>query len=165
MAYAGLSDLKARAGHLSKAWTSTSVPADPGDLEAFLEQAAGKIDAVLEGWTISVPVEGNAAAALAELNANMAALVALRATFPASSGPQEAADLIQSLQDQTYGPNGEWTLLAGGKHPAIVSLITEETPGGTAFWLEEPDYGEALPRAEIPANPQLLPMFSRLSDL
>jgi hypothetical protein len=166
MAYAGLSDLKARAGHLSKAWSGSTSPSDPGDLQSFLDQAAGKIDAVLEGYSLTVPVEGNAAAALAELNAMMAVLTALRATFPSGTGPQEAEALISSLQDQLYGASGEWTLLMQGKHPAVTSLVTEQTPGGTAFWLDEPTYGEFWrPEDLLGVNPQTLPLFSRLSRL
>jgi hypothetical protein len=110
-------------------------------------------------------VEGIGAEALRGLNAALAAVDALRATFPSKTGPQEAAELIESLEMQIYGKDGrsgEWGLLVEGRHPAEVLLRqTSPVAGATSFWQDEPTYGtEGNPDD---TNPQLLPVFSRLS--
>lgn len=169
-AYAQTSDLTLRAGRLAGAWTSSSTPSTT-DLATLLADAAAAINGVLSAFSITVPItDPNAAAALRALNAKMALVEALRATFPGKTGPQEAAELIDSLTEDLYGKNGsggEWGLLLAGKHAAEVILIEEgAVPQASSFWTNEPDYGEFVdPELILTVNPQMLPMWSRLSRL
>lgn len=168
MSYAEPADLKARSGRLATAWTETSAPG-LSDLDRFLDDAAAQIDAVLSQWSVSSPVTGVAADALRPLNAKIAAIDALQATFPSAQGPNEARELIDSLRAQVYGSNGtggEWGALVGGKHPAVTVLIqTGAIPEASSFWTNEPDYGRypVSPEEAIDANPMMLPRWSRLS--
>lgn len=168
MSYAEVPDVRARAGRLASAWTDGSAIADP-ELDRFIDDAAASIDALLSQWTVATPVTGAAGGALRSLNAKMAAVDALQATFPADTGPNEAKALIDRLSTEVYGKDGnggEWGKLVAGKHPAVVVLVqTGAVPAASSFWTNEPDYGQIIDPADLMrVNRQMLPRFSRLSQ-
>lgn len=171
MAYAESADVQARVGRLSSAWTDSSRPS-LADVDRMIDDAAAAIDAVLTQYGVTEPLpEGSVGAlALRPLNAKMAALDALQATFPSANGPNEARELIDQLRVQVLGTNGaggDWGLLLAGGHPAVVA-IRESGSGNveaSSFWTNEPEYGmwPRSPEDWLYTNPQLLPYWSRLS--
>lgn len=82
MAYAELSDLKARAGVIAQAWGDNTQPKD-ADLERILQQVASELDMFIGGAGYSVPLQDPVAiAALVAINADKALLVAIDGTYP-----------------------------------------------------------------------------------
>lgn len=163
MAYAQISDLKARAGVLANSWSSESTPSD-SDLADFLDQVAAEVDAVL-GWReLGAPAEGTAGEALLAVNADGALLIALAATYPESSGPSSAAETIQAIQARYDLAMAE---LVEGTHPAILLLEAGAVNArATSFWEQEPLYGEFYTDPNLSpfspdANPHTAPRISR----
>lgn len=98
MAYATISDLKARAGALSVAWGSDTAPGD-GDLERFIDQTAAELDAAIGALGYSLPISDTLAIdALVGVNADMALLLGIDATWPGSSG--DVHDLREQVADR-----------------------------------------------------------------
>lgn len=165
MAYAAIADLKARTGRLALTWSASTHPKDPDDLQRFLDDAAARIDGVLSGWSVTVPlVDAAVVSALRPLNAKMAALDALVGSFPGGQAPSTASDLIGELRSELYGANGdggEWGTLMSGKHPAIVIIVQGGgVPEASSFWTDEPGYGIGLTYADRQGmNPYLAPGF------
>lgn len=133
-AYAGVGDLKARAGRLAAAWTDDSVPSE-GDLEQFLEQVAAQIDGGLAAAGVTVPVTDTAAAAaLQSLNVDGALILALEATWPGASGPQGVAELLAGARLRYYGVDGRSVNLG----VALSLLLTQDVEAGASdYWTDE----------------------------
>lgn len=140
MSYATIETLKGRAGVLARRWDADSTPGD-ADLEIYLQDAAAEIDAKIGGMGFSVPVtDPVAAASLAGWNADKALLVALPATWPGGSGPQEVKDMIAAAQARVTAY--EAASDKGGM-AAIQYLRAQESnaaSGSANFWEQERDY-------------------------
>lgn len=156
--YASIPHVKARAGHLSRAWGESTEVKD-ADIGIFLQGVADEIDAAIVGLGVSVPAaDSTAAKALAGPNADGALILALDATFPSGEGPA-AATALQEAARARY--TAFWTALMAGRHPATTAPTAEagETfPGGASdFWTENPYYGIA--GYDSPAEPELANEF------
>lgn len=140
MAYASLSDLKGRAGPISQKWTATSHPSNE-ELNAMLEADAAELDAILSARGFVTPLDGIAADAARNINADLTLLKAIPATFPAGEGPNAASALIESIRERV---SGLWASLLDGTHPLIIFLgeitTTHEHARTTSFWTNEPLY-------------------------
>lgn len=140
MAYASVDTLKGRAGVLARRWDTTTSPGDT-DLEQYLDDTAAEIDAMVGAMGFDVPVtDPVAAAALAGWNADKALILALAATWPGGTGPQEVADAQKAVQARVTAYE---TALDKGGLSAIAYLRAQEADAasGTAnFWDYESDY-------------------------
>jgi hypothetical protein len=130
----------------------------------FLDQVAAEIDAVL-GWReLGAPATGTAADALLAVNADGALLVALAATYPESSGPSSADEVIKTVQERY---DLAMTELVQGTHPAILLLEAGAVNArATSFWEQEPLYGEFYTDPNLSpfspdANPNNAPRITR----
>ena len=159
-AYAETTHVKSRGGRAAQAWKADSTPGDP-DLEGYLTTAAGTIDALIGGHGHDTPVTGAAAAALEGLNADMALLVALAATYPGRDN-QAVADLRANVQRRV---DSEWAALQAGTHGVLILLGDDSgsTPAATSFWQEEPAYGQFGAFGD--ANPWHAPAVRRRQKL
>jgi hypothetical protein len=160
VAYAEISDVKGRGGRLSPAWSASSTPAD-FDLQRFIDDVAGEIDAVVQGAGFTAPATGLAASALRGLNADGALLLALQATFPAGEGPAAAQEILRATEERY---RASWERLIAGTHPAIIVLETDVGVGvlnASSFWTDEPDYGQEPYEERLEINPWLQPEFER----
>lgn len=152
MPYAALSDVQARAGGVRDAWTSASKPSTE-EIEGFLVDTAGMIDAAVAARGLSVPVvDAGAAAALRGLNADGALVLALEAT--PGSAPTSMLE----------GARERWRLglasLLDGTHPAVAALESGQTAAGLSagsLWTDEPEYDPVLEFT----NRNLDPVLSR----
>lgn len=144
MSYATLDTLKSRAGVLARRWDAGSQPGD-GDLELYLEDTSAEIDAMVGGMGFSVPVtDPVAAAALSGWNADKALILALAATWPGGSGPQEVKDAIAAVQGRVTAYQ---TALDKGGLAAIAYLRAQEADAASGtdnFWNSEPGYSPWL---------------------
>jgi len=137
--YAAVAHVKARAGHLARAWGESTEPSD-ADIEGFLADVAGEIDAALAGLGFSLPLSATSAVALRGMNADGALLLALDATWPSGEGPSAATELQKAVRSRY---EKSWDRLLDGKHPATTAVEIESDPAlaATDFWQENPDYG------------------------
>ena len=157
MAYAGILDVKARAGALARAWTADSTPSD-SDIEAFLAQTAAEIDALLESRGLTPPAAGTtAAAALAGVNADAALVLALTATYPQSSGPASASKEIDDARARVTAATKQ---LLDGTSPVVALLesTTSTAPTASNFFTNEPTYEYPPQVGDLrDENPHLVP--------
>lgn len=160
MAYAVLDDVKARAGVLAGAWTDDSHPSNT-DIEAFLDQTAAEIDALLISRNLTPPAPASPAAeALLGMNADAALVLALEATYPEASGPASASKELDSVRARVTAAS---KALLDGTSAAIALLeaTTSGLPTETSFWQKEPTYGlDLMPHLED-QNPYLAPAMVR----
>ena len=138
MAYAELADLKARAGRLAGAWDESTSPSDT-DLRGFLDATAGEIDAAVAARGFPTPVSDvTAAKGLLNVNADMALLLALRATWPGGSGPTQVRELISDVEARVADYRKG---LVDGTLMTLLLLAAQsgaEMEGGSAdFWTTE----------------------------
>jgi hypothetical protein len=127
---------------LQDAWTEASQPS-MADITQFLADAAAELDAVIAAHGFETPVtDAKAKAALVQANADMALLLALRATWPGGGGPAAVSDLIRDVEARV---GGYQSALLAGDVPALLYLAS--TAGATAeggasdFWtLDGVDY-------------------------
>lgn len=165
MAYASLPHVKSRGGRLAGAWTETSTPGD-ADIEVFLDQIAGEIDAALAGHGIGLPLDaaGVPARALEGLNADGALVLAIEGSWPGGRGNDEVKAIYDSAKARY---NTAWTALQSGKHVAVVLAIDTEGEAGAGdgdnFWSAEPDYLMSPPQGWPFVNPALQPSIGRNS--
>jgi len=158
VAYADIAATKVRAGRLAKAWTEASTPGEP-DIEHHLGTTAAEIDAILaaKGSTLPLDAAGPAALSLAGLNADMALVLMIDATWPgqgSSEGVREIREQVIERRDLA------WERLIDGTHPAIVYTDSlASSPSATDFWTEEPNYPTPGEAATI--KPEHAPMFAR----
>jgi hypothetical protein len=164
VAYADVGAVKARAGVLASAWSADSSPSD-SDLADFLDQTAGEIDAILGARGLGTPATGDAATALTGLNADAALVLALSASYPESSGPASALQIIADARARVIAAS---KALVDGTHPAMLLLESGAVSSrATSFWEQEPLYGEFFtdPNLTSPfspdANPHTAPRLSR----
>src|SRR5258707_16410 len=139
MSYATLDTLKSRAGVLARRWDDDTSPGT-GDLQAFLDDTAAEIDAMVGGMGFTVPVtDPVAVAALSGWNADKALILALAATWPGGTGPQEVKDALAAVQARVTAYE---TALDKGGLAAIAYLRAQETnaaAGAANFWDYEKD--------------------------
>lgn len=141
-AYADLSDLLARAGRLRDAWDTTTKPTI-AEVEGFLDDAASEIDAFVASRGFQTPVEDPVAApSLRNATADMALLLALRATWPGGSGPDAVKDLLTDVSKRV---DGYRAAMVDGSLPALLLLASQAGAtmqgGADNFWSEEgPEY-------------------------
>lgn len=157
MAYADIAAVKVRAGRLSAAWTEASTPGDT-DIEMHLEITVAEIDAVLGARGVTpLPTTGLAAASLEGLNADMALVLMIDATWPG----QGSTEGVEAIREQAIARrDAAWATLIDGTHPALI--YTDSLTGAvsaTDFWSEEPDYPSAGEAQTI--KPEHAPMFAR----
>jgi len=135
VAYANLSELKARAGALGSAWTDTSTPGNE-DLEGFLDSVAAELDALIAARGYAAPTSGSPAAlALRNVNADGALALALEASYPESSGPGSAGKTLDEVRKRY---ESAWTKIVEGTHPAFALLeAAGDAPSAASFWSEE----------------------------
>lgn len=140
MSYGTIDTLKSRAGVLARRWDDNSSPSN-SDLQAYLDDTAGEIDAMVGGMGFSVPVTDQVAAkSLAGWNADKALVLALAASWPGGSGPEEVRDLLAAVRGRVSAYE---TALDKGGLAAITYLRAQETDaaaGSANFWDAERDY-------------------------
>jgi hypothetical protein len=163
MGYADVGDVKGRAGRLASAWDDQTQPST-GDIERFLQDAAGEIDAALAARGLATPLtDERARAALRGWNADAALLVALDGTWPGGTGGADVDALRTTIKERL---TGYWAALASGDLPALALLLVEAEGGAgnaRSFWTDETSYGR-YPFGEPEAwtlSPSLLPGVKR----
>lgn len=167
MAYAVLSDVQARAGALSAAWTAGSKPST-GDITGFLTNVAAEIDGYLGARDLGTPATGPAAAALVGVNADGALILALEATFPEGQGVASAG---KTLDDARARYDAAMQELLDGTHSAVVLLEAGNVQSrASSFWENEPLYGifpfdPSLDPLSPDANPNTAPSVARGQSL
>jgi hypothetical protein len=166
-AYASLSDVQARAGALQNAWAVGSKPST-GDIVQMLADVAAEIDAYIGARGLTTPAVGPAAAALKNVNADGALVLALEATYPEGKGPASASeqiDVVRARYDATM------VALADGSHPAVMLLESGNVASrASSFWENEPLYGifpfdPRLDPLAPDANPYTAPTVARGQSL
>jgi len=149
MAYAALADVQARAGALSNAWTAGSKPST-ADVTQFTVDVAAEIDAYIGARGLSTPAVGPAAAALKNVNADGALVLALEATYPEGKGLASASEQIETVRAR-YDKTME--AIMDGAHPAVRLLEAGNVSSrASSFWENEPLYGI------FPFDPRLDPL-------
>lgn len=136
-AYATVSDVKARAGRLSPAWTPESVPGD-GDIEALAEAESAELNASIVGLGLTVPAQGEPAfEGLRGWIADRVLVLMLDATWPGGEG--EVANLRASALARILGYQTAWDSGALG---ALVVLVdaSSSVGGASSLWTSEPGY-------------------------
>jgi hypothetical protein len=138
VAYAALEDVLARAGRLRTAWDETTDPAT-SEIESFLEQEAGTLDAVIGSRGFAVPVtDPIAAKALIGVNADRALLLAIRATWPGGRGSDAVRDLLDDVKARVAGYDAA---IAAGNLAALLYLSSQSSAaqegGASDFWTNE----------------------------
>lgn len=169
MAYAALTDVQARAGALAAAWTSTSNPSTT-QINGFLDDIAAEIDAALAGRSLAAPDTGTtAAAALKNVNALGALVLALKATYPEGSGPGSAS---KAIDDAKAEYDSLFAQIVDGTHPAVSALSAGAVnTRASSFWEQEPLYGifpsdpDELTVWSPDANPAIKPTIRRGTSL
>ena len=152
MPYADLAAVLGRAGRLAPAWSDASEP-NYADIENFLVDVAGEIDAILAARGFDVPAAGAAEQALVGVNADGALLLALEGTFSGETGPTAAAGLVASVGARY---RAAMTALEKGTHAAVSALeAAGGTLGSTDFWTENPDYPTEADVAEARRSPSV----------
>ena len=160
MSYAQVADVKARAGRLAPSWERDTNPSD-ADIERFVADETGLVDAAIAARGLAAPVAGSAAArALRGVVADGALLLTLAGTFPSGEGPAAALKLIEATQGRY---DAAWSALNGGSHVAIVVLEGTDAgaPSASSFWDVEPDYGNLDYEDVANLNPYLAPDAER----
>lgn len=137
-AYAELVDVLARAGRLRTAWDESTDPST-SEIDGFLEQTAGELDAAIGARGYNVPVEDAVARkALIGVNADKALLLAIRATWPGGRASDAVKDL---LDDVTRRVAAYDAALAAGNLAALLYLSATATGaaegGASDFWSRE----------------------------
>lgn len=169
MAYATVHACTGRAGGVGGFFTDTSDP-DLADLERFLVQTAGMIDAALIARGHAVPVtDATGLAVLEGVNADGALAIALPAAYPATGvRPDSVSALIEEV---TKRWESALAAIADGSH-LVVQMLDQQASGdagatGTGFWIEEPDYGVlgSRSRSEYLEHPGIQPRVSMLDRL
>lgn len=137
MAYADLASVKARAGALAGGWTDTSRPAND-DIEAFIEDVAAELDALIAARGYALPAADSAAAlALRGVNADGALVLALEATYPESSGPGAAVKTIDDARARYENARAQ---IEEGVFSAFALLESgSAAPSASSFWQSEGD--------------------------
>lgn len=137
MSYADVNDVKARAGVLASAFREGAA-VGPAEIELYLQQTAGELDAYVGSHGFAVPVvDETASAALSSVNADMALLLAVEANWPGSSARDDVADFLTALRERVGGYR---TALTAGNLAALlylgaITVDTEQAGGGAAsFW-------------------------------
>lgn len=138
MAYAELGDVLARAGRLRTAWDETTDPST-SEIESFLEQTAGELDAAIGARGYTVPVTDPVAArALIGVNADRALLLAIRATWPGGRGGDSVRDLLDDVRGRVSAYDAA---LASGNLAALLYLSASgsaaQDGGASDFWSRE----------------------------
>lgn len=161
MAYAELGDVLARAGRASGAFHE-GASVDEADIEAFLSETAGFIDAVLaaRGVDGSDPaVRG----ALRGANADAALLLALDGAFPGGRGGDEVRALRDGVRAR-LGLSGGQTVSARTLTVAL-ELASDIAAGGSSgassFWLDNPDYPTTADFETAYQRPATAPFVAR----
>jgi hypothetical protein len=134
--YADVDDVLARAGVLAPAWDDSTTPGT-AEIEAFLRQTAGEIDAGIAGLGYATPIDDPVAVeALKGYNADKALLLAIDATWPGSSARDDIADFRTALAARV---NAADQALAEGKLVAVLVLRSGDQmdTGAANFWDED----------------------------
>lgn len=138
MAYAEISDVLARAGRLRGAWDESTDPST-SEIEAFLEQAGGELDAAIGSRGYAVPVaDAIAQKALIGVNADKALLLAIQATWPGGGG-DNVRELLTDVRERVRAYDAA---IASGNLAALLYLSATATTGsdpggGSDFWSRE----------------------------
>lgn len=161
MAYAGIDDVRARAGRLAGAFTVTGQRPNETDLTAFLADVAAEIDAAIDarGFT-PASLDAGAQAALKDLNAYGALMRGLEGLAPSAE-----VERVLARASLVWAGLGA---IQNGTHPAF--LVLEAGRGGSRgssagdMWSEFPTEGTAAQRAaEVDqfGEGSLLPTFEK----
>lgn len=139
-AYATVDDVKARAGRLRKAFNQADAPSD-GEIQTFLDQVAGELDASMGALGIGVPVvDATAVRALAGVNADGAFLLAVPGAFPTDAAMANANAMVAEARRRYDRARGA---IDAGTFSAVVLLLSQSGTGtsdATDFWSENPGY-------------------------
>lgn len=142
MAYATTADVTARGGEALANLSATSKPTAV-QVDGFLDDKAGEIDAYLAGHGIPVPATGTTAKALKDANAWGATLMALMARYPGAKGPADLKEEARKAWDKAC------TMLETGKHPAVKAGLEalEDSSSGEpgSFWTDDGSDPRYLP--------------------
>lgn len=140
MAYATLDDVLARMGRVRSVVGQAQAP-DEAEIEQFLEDTAGEIDARLTALGLEAPTtDPVAVGALRSINADGALILTLDGAFPNAQVDQAAGRLLERADARW---KAAMTLLEKGELAAIVALISAGGTAATAandFWSENPLY-------------------------
>jgi hypothetical protein len=167
VAYAEIGDVQARAGRLAPAWTESSKPGLP-DIEMFLDQSAGLIDAALGSLGLTLPLDSDNAlrGALLGLNADMALVLAIEGSWPGGAGNEETNAILEAARARIammWGSDDEGMIVI--TIPGIEGVLDPATLGASDFWSENPDYGLVWDFSQIGhgyfVNPYLAPEAAR----
>lgn len=165
MPYADVHAVTGRAGAVGGYFTDSSDP-DLADLERFLVQTAGELDAALGARGLSVPVTDATALSILEgWNADGALAIALPAAYPGKgSRPDSVSELIEQV---TARWEKALSSIEDGSARLVRYLEAQAGPGGataSALWIDEPDYGVLGSRSanEWLEHPALAPRVSVL---
>lgn len=159
MAYADLNALLARAGRLAGAWTDETDP-DLSDLEVFLGNVAAEIDAELLSRSITVPINDQAAAALAGMNADGALVLAIEGTFVGTRS-EEVTNILTGARTRYQAA---LDAMRNGTHTVVrwLESTTAASLGASSFWdTEMDDYGVVEVPPEWINNPAIAPAVFR----
>lgn len=168
MAYAEVGDVLARAGRLSTAWDDETTPSLT-DLERFLGQAADTLDAALASLGIGIPLtDALAIRALLPLNADMALLTAIDATWPGGRGGDDVKEARDGAKDRVDRALAAF-VDEKRRYPVVAYLLGLLEGGDVVhdalnFWDEESDYGVLGSSSVAEAatvSPYVLPGFQR----
>lgn len=122
MAYAGVGELRGRAGRLASAWDDDSTPS-VNDLGAYVDQIQGEVDAALAAHGIAVPLtSATALLAAKKLVLDGALVLALEATFP-NGGPPGADAMLTGARSRYLDADGTVRV------EPLVALVTSESGG------------------------------------
>lgn len=161
-AYCSVSDVKARAGRIGRAWTGQSDVSET-IIGRFCEDVAAQIDARLSAHGITVPVDKTTVAgrALAALNADGALLLALPAQF---QGESDETSRVLAETRKRY--DAAMKSIADGSAGIIAILGTGSSVLASSLSVDEPSYGWGWPWApgswsETDWDPGLRPNIRR----
>lgn len=158
-AYAEPLDVYARAGRLRDAFGQNDAPGEP-EIQGFLDDVAGELDALISSHGVSVPVvDATATAALRGVNADGALVLALPAAFP--SGSTEPAErLLEAVRGRYEAALAQ---LSDGTFPALAQIVSTSgvASAASSLWTDEAGYDWNKTAEAVAGNASLLPAIER----